>query len=83
MVMQHRGGSMSFNRIEKVSELPESKIILFNHEFDPPSDQRISRRLRRFRAGYASISEDLQTCDKGNGRRSEVLQSVARISSKF
>jgi hypothetical protein len=31
MVMQRGRGSMNFKRIETVSELPESKIILFNH----------------------------------------------------
>ena len=43
MVMQRGRGSMNFKRIETVSELPESKIILFNHGFDPPSDQLINK----------------------------------------
>ena len=46
---------------------------------------RGSRRLRRFRAGYAGISEDLQTYGKADGPRGGRgrLQSVARKSSKF
>ena len=36
-------GSMNFKRIETVSELPEPKIILFNHRFDPPQDELIDK----------------------------------------
>ena len=43
MVVQRGRGNTNFKRIEAVSELPESKIILFNHGFDPPSDQLINK----------------------------------------
>jgi hypothetical protein len=36
-------GSMNFKRIETVSELPEPKMILFNHRFDPPQDELINK----------------------------------------
>ena len=36
-------GSMNFKRIETVSKLPEPKIILFNHGFDPPPDELINK----------------------------------------
>jgi hypothetical protein len=34
---------MNFKRIETVSELPEPKIILFNHGYDPPPDELINK----------------------------------------
>jgi hypothetical protein len=40
-------GSMNFKRIETVSELPEPKIILFNHRFDPPRDELINKLRAR------------------------------------
>jgi len=40
-------GSMNFQRIETVSELPEPKIILFNHRFDPPRDELINKLRAR------------------------------------
>jgi uncharacterized protein YlzI (FlbEa/FlbD family) len=36
-------GSMNFKRIETVSELPETKLILLNHHFDPPHDELINK----------------------------------------
>jgi hypothetical protein len=40
-------GSMNFKRIETVSELPEPKIILLNHRFDPPHDELINKITAR------------------------------------
>jgi hypothetical protein len=36
-------GNMNFKRIETVGELPEPKIILLNHRFDPPQDELIDK----------------------------------------
>jgi hypothetical protein len=38
---------MNFKRMETVSELPEPKIILFNHRFDPPQDELINKMRAR------------------------------------
>lgn len=43
MVMQRGKGSMNFNRIEMASKLPEAKLILLNHHFDPPHDELINK----------------------------------------
>jgi hypothetical protein len=40
-------GSMNFKTIEKVSDLPEPKIILLNHRFDPPQDVLINKMRGR------------------------------------
>jgi hypothetical protein len=40
-------GSMNFKRIETVSELPQPKIILLNHRFDPPHDELIDKMKAR------------------------------------
>lgn len=60
MVMQRGRGRMNFKRIETVSESPESKIILFNHGFDPPSDQLINKiRARTSSIIFASGAYEL------------------------
>jgi hypothetical protein len=55
-------GSMNFKRIETVSRLPEPKIILFNHGYDPPSDELINKIRARtssiiFAGGHYELLE--------------------------